>query len=195
MRLASKIKSFFTNRVLFNRRRCVVDVGTMIHPCASIVNLVRSRLAIKIGSYSHVKAEILTMAHGGEITIGDYCYIGEGTKIWSGVKVAIGNRVLIAHNVNIFDNDTHPIDPKQRHEQFKNIITSGHPTSINLFDEPITICDDVWIGAMVTVLKGVCIGKGAIVGAGSIVVDDVPEYTIVVGNPARIVRKIPKGKG
>ena len=54
--------------------------------------------------------------------------------------------------------------------------------------EPIAIGDDVWIGAHCTILKGVAIGRGAVVGAGSVVTRDIPEYAVVVGNPARVLR-------
>jgi acetyltransferase-like isoleucine patch superfamily enzyme len=56
------------------------------------------------------------------------------------------------------------------------------------------ISDFVWIGANVIILKGVTIGEGAIVGAGSVVTKDVPPYTIVAGNPARIIREIPENE-
>ena len=95
------------------------------------------------------------------------------------------------HNVNIFDNLTHPINSKERHEQFKAIITSGHPKKINLSESPIVISDDVWIGCLSIVLPGITIGEGAIIGAGSVVTKDVPSWTIVAGNPAKVIREIP----
>ena len=53
---------------------------------------------------------------------------------------------------------------------------------------PVTISDDVWIGANVIILPGVCVGRGAIIGAGAVVTKNVPEYAIVAGNPAKIVK-------
>jgi acetyltransferase-like isoleucine patch superfamily enzyme len=116
--------------------------------------------------------------------------VGEDTRIWSGARIDIGNHVLISHNVNIFDNATHPISPRARREQFKAIITTGQPRDIDLQDEPIEIANDVLIGCMSVVLAGVQIGEGAIVGAGSVVTVDVPAWTIVAGNPARVIRTI-----
>jgi acetyltransferase-like isoleucine patch superfamily enzyme len=147
--------------------------------------------AIAIGAHTHIKGELLTFGHGGRITIGDYCYVGEHTHIWSARDISIGNRVMIAHNVNIFDNSTHPIGASERHQQFKNIIASGHPCNIDLSEQSVRIEDDVWIGCMSIILKGVSIGRGAIIGAGSIVTKNVPPYTIVAGNPASIIREIP----
>ena len=171
---------------------CQIHKTAFLHNTARIINSRNSRESITIGAFTHVKGELLTFGHGGKITIGDYCYVGEQSNIWSALSIEIGDRVLIAHNVNIFDNLTHPINPKARHEQFKQIITSGHPKHIDLSEGAVVLSNDVWIGCMSLVLKGVTIGEGAIVGAGSVVTKDVPPYTIVTGNPARIVREIPQ---
>ena len=64
----------------------------------------------------------MTFGQGGNINIGDYCYIGKNSNVWSAKDINIGNRVLIAHNCNIFDSNTHPLDPVKRHEQFKKIL-------------------------------------------------------------------------
>lgn len=158
---------------------------------ANVINISRNRGCIKIGRNTLIRGELLTFRHSGEIIIGDYCYIGEMTRIWSASKIIIGDRVLIAHNVNIHDNNAHPIDAKLRHEQFKHIISSGHPKEdFTLNEKPIIIEDDVWIGFNSTILKGVIIGKGAIVAACSVVNKDVEPYTVVAGNPAMEIKKI-----
>jgi len=102
--------------------------------------------------------------------------------------LTIGNRVLISHNVNVMDSLTHPLNSEARHAQFRSILTDGHPRQIDLEERPVHIEDDAWIGAAATVLRGVRIGKRAIVGAGSVVVQDVPSHSIVGGNPAKILR-------
>jgi acetyltransferase-like isoleucine patch superfamily enzyme len=122
--------------------------------------------------------------------MGSYCYVGENSKLWSASMLTIGDRVLIAHNTSIFDCDTHPINARQRHRQYVEIITKGHPEEIDLREEPVTIEDDVWIGCNVVVLKGVTIGRGAVIGAGSVVSHDVPEYVLVAGNPAQVIREL-----
>ena len=58
----------------------------------------------------------------------------------------------------------------------------------NTEERPVTICDDSWIGSRVTILPGVTVGKGAVIGAGAVVSKDVPDYAVVVGNPARVVK-------
>ena len=156
----------------------VVDAGRHGHP------------RISIGGHSRIEGELLVFAHGGEISVGDWCFVGPGARIWSGASINIGNRVMISHNVNIFDSLTHPLNPGQRHEHFRHIMESGHPRDIDLDDRPIVIEDDTWIAASSTILRGVRIGSGAVVGAGAVVTKNVPPMTVVAGNPARIIRQL-----
>lgn len=146
--------------------------------------------SIIVGPKTHVRGELLTFAHGGRISMGSYCYLGENSKVWSAKEIAIGDRVLIAHNTSIFDSDTHPFDKRERHRHYVDIITKGHPAEMDLREEPVVIGDDVWIGCNVVVLKGVTIGPGAVVGAGSVVTRDVAASVLVAGNPATIVRQL-----
>lgn len=177
-------------RRLLGWRPYSIEPGAVIHDTARISNNTGTRGAISIGRFTHVKGELLTFAHGGAISIGEYCYIGESTRIWSARSIRIGNRVLIAHNVTILDSLTHPIGAKARHEHFKHIITDGHPDRIDLDERVVDIGDDVWVGCMSIVLRGVSLGQGAIVGAGSVVTENVPPWTLAAGNPARIIREL-----
>ena len=170
---------------------CWIDVSVQIFPTARLINAHGQNGAIQVGAYSVLLGELLTFANGGNIEIGEYCYLGDHSRIWSSVRIKIGNRVLIAHDVNIFDNTTHPVDDaRARHEQFKAILTSGHPKIIELKPEEIIIDDDAWIAAKSIILPGVTIGEGAVVGAGSVVTKDVPPYTLAAGNPARPIRPL-----
>lgn len=172
-------------------RNYKIATTAVLHNTAHIANHLTDASAIDIGAYTHVKGELLTYGHGGRIKLGEYCYVGEQSHIWSSLNIMIGKRVLIAHSVNIFDSSTHPFGAQARHQQFMNIITLGHPDNLYLSEQPVIIEDDVWIGCMSIILKGVTIGRGAVIGAGSVVTKDVPPYTIVAGNPARIIREIP----
>jgi acetyltransferase-like isoleucine patch superfamily enzyme len=163
----------------------------VLYDSARIVNNLPNSSAIEIGAHSHIRGELLTFGHGGRIVMGQFCYVGEHSHIWSARQIQIGNRVLISHNVNIFDSLTHPIDAAARHRQFKGIISTGHPKDADLSEDPVKIEDDVWIGCMSVVLKGVTIGNAAVIGAGSVVANDVPPYTVAAGNPAKIIREIP----
>jgi acetyltransferase-like isoleucine patch superfamily enzyme len=141
---------------------------------------------ISIGKATTIKGELLVSKHGGEIVIGDYCYVGTDTKIWSSKRILVGDRVLIAHNVNIHDNISHSLNAAERHAEYRNILESG-TYSENIKTAEIIINDDVWIGFNSTILKGVEIGLGSIIGANTVVTRNVPAYSIVVGNPMRII--------
>lgn len=156
---------------------------------ADLQNLSNNINAISIGKESNIEGLILVYSYGGEITIGEYCSLSVGSRIISTEKVSIGNRVLIAHNVNIIDNNSHPIDSALRHQDFKESFTIGmQPHDLNA--DPIIIEDDVWIGHNTTILKGVKIGKGAIIGSCSLVTKDVAPWTVNVGNPLRVIKKL-----
>jgi len=155
---------------------------------AGRINNSRERSSIKIGYKTILNGELVTFKHGGKITIGNCCYIGERTKIWSAKNIEIGDRVLIAHNVNIHDQISHPLDSKERHKDQMHIMEKGFQEDHFLNEKEILIGDDVWIGFNATILKGVTIGKGAIIGACTLITSDVPEYAVVAGNPARIIK-------
>jgi acetyltransferase-like isoleucine patch superfamily enzyme len=182
----------FKNYILkiFGHVGCVVGRESILYRESRIINNLNIKENIKIGDHTHIKGELLVFGHGGKITVGNYCYVGEQTRIWSAKNIKIGNRVLISHGCNIFDNDTHPIDPVKRHEQFKQIIKTGQPREIDLKEEEVDIADDVMIGAGAIILKDVKIGQGSIVGAGSVVTKNVLPFTIVAGNPAKFIRDI-----
>jgi acetyltransferase-like isoleucine patch superfamily enzyme len=160
----------------------------------SRIIILNKKSSIIVGNSSIILGELLTFGHGGKIQLGKYCYVGEGTHIWSAANILVGDRVLISHNVNIFDNLTHPISSTLRHNQFIEICTKGHPDQLNLGEAEVIIMDDVLIGCSSIILRGVTIGTGAIIGAGSVVTKNVPPWTIVAGNPARIIREIPENE-
>ena len=164
--------------------------GAKLTLSARIRNIRSDSQCIRIGSHTLVAGELLVFAHGGNISVGEWCYIGEGARVWSSGAVDIGDRVLIAHDVNIFDSLTHPLSARQRHAQFKAIMLTGHPHSIDLGERPVKVGNDVWIGANTCVLRGVTIGAGAVIGAGSVVTYDIPPFTIAAGNPARVIREL-----
>jgi maltose O-acetyltransferase len=145
--------------------------------------------AILIGSNTHIRGQLVVFPHGGRIQIGNCCFVGEGSRIWSGASVVIGHRVLISHGVNIHDTVSHSFSAVRRHEHFNQIVTTGFPRVLEEVpaQAPITIEDDVWLGFSSSVLRGVSIGRGAIVGAASVVTKNVAPFSIVVGNPARVV--------
>ncbi|MEW5868461.1 MAG: acyltransferase [Chloroflexota bacterium] len=161
-----------------NKFNAILSPTTVIESEGDIVNMSVDPKRVNIGEHTHVRARLLTFPQGGEISIGNWCYLGHRSEIWSMASITIGDRVLISHNVNIIDTTAHSKDPSQRHQQYQCILKNGHPTSWDeipgVHANPIIIEDDVWISFGVTILKGVKIGTGSIIGAGSLVTKDIP---------------------
>ena len=166
-----------------------------LHPEASvstkgsIINHKKDKTLVNVGKQTNIQGELLIMEYGGYIRVGEYCYIGEGSRIWSGKKVTIGNRVLISHNVNIHDNIAHPLDAEDRHKDFLHIFLKQPQDNVDYRAADIVIGDDVWIGFNATILKGVTIGNGAIIGACAVITKDVPPNAVVVGNNSQEILK------
>lgn len=172
------------------RLSAVVHPRARFAPGAEITNIRGDRDAIRIGERTVIAGQLQTFGHGGRIEIGDWCFVGPGSRIWSSASVRIGHRVLISHNVNVHDTNSHPVDAAARHAHFVEIVERGHPRQIDsIAAAPVVIGDDVWIGFNSIVLKGVTIGRGAIIAAGSIVTRDVPEYALHVRD--RVVERAP----
>jgi acetyltransferase-like isoleucine patch superfamily enzyme len=166
-----------------------VAPGARFERGGEVTNILGDRDAVRIGSGTVVAGQLLTFGHGGRIDVGQWCFVGPGSRIWSAESIRIGDRVLISHGVNIHDTDAHPQDAEERHAQYAEIVTRGHPRKgDNVRSAPVVIGDDAWLGFNSIVLKGVTIGARAIVAAGSVVTDDVPAGCVVAGNPARVVR-------
>jgi len=126
-------------------------------------------------------------------------HIGEGTEIWSGVRfsggamnrIRIGAHCSIPHYAFFVAGDTISIGDDVVFGHGVELYTSDHDPDDPAFsrrDAPIQIQNRVWIGSRVIILKGVTIGEGAVVAAGSVVTRDVEPLTIVGGNPARVIR-------
>lgn len=148
--------------------------------------------SISFGEMCCVRASLEIQRPGGKITVGNNVYLGDNTRIWAADEIVIGNNVLIAHNCNIFDNDTHPVDYMQRRQDADNIIWKGgkRESFSTLACKKIEIKDDAWIGANVSIMKGVTIGERTIVATSSVVTKSFPSDVVVAGNPARIVKNL-----
>lgn len=145
---------------------------------------------IKIGKGSYVRGTLNVFKYGGRIQIGENSYIGDHSRIWSGEHVTIGDYVLISHNVNIIDTDSHEINAFERAERFLHLLQNGTwEDKGNVKTAAITIEDYAWISYNCSIMKGVTIGKGAIIGADSVVTKDVAPFTLVAGNPAVFIKR------
>jgi acetyltransferase-like isoleucine patch superfamily enzyme len=126
----------------------------------------------------HSPVKLLADRAGATILVGRSTRI-HGTCVHAYERIEIGARCLIAANTQIMDGSGHALafDDVQRRQDTRGEV------------RPVTIGDDVWIGANVIVLPGVTIGDGSVIGAGSVVTDDVPPRSLAAGNPARVVRR------
>lgn len=120
----------------------------------------------------------LYIDYGKPVTIGKGCFIQQCCTFFGRGGITIGNEVFIGPKVNLITINHDP-NPENRSATY---------------GRPIIIEDKVWIGINSTILPGVKIGYGAIIGAGSVVTKDVPAMTIVAGNPARFIKKIEKNE-
>ena len=157
------------------RRSASLGPAARFTAAGRVINIGHRRDVVSIGAHTVISGRLQTDAHGGRITIGDWCFVGAGSQIWSADEIVIGNHVLISHGVNIHDNNSHPLDSKSRFAQTQAIFLTGHPADItSIRAAPVSIGDDAWIGFGATIMKGVTIGARAIIGANSIVLSDVP---------------------
>ena len=113
-----------------------------------------------------------------KITIGNHCYIGYYFTILAGADVTIENNVLIASHV-IITSENHSVDPES------NIPYMDQ----SLIVSPVVIKEGAWIGEKAIILPGVTVGKKSVIGGGSVVTKNVPDYTMVAGNPAKIIKQ------
>jgi acetyltransferase-like isoleucine patch superfamily enzyme len=134
-------------------------------------------------------AQVWIAAGSGTIKrleIGHDSYIGHRTELIVGESIRIGRDVRIANRVTLNGYDGHPLDPLAR--------ARNDPLGEGSMG-PIAVLDYAWIGNDATVLKGVTVGRGAVVASCAVVTKDVPELTIVAGNPARTIRQLPAPEG
>lgn len=151
-----------------------------------------------IGDDSNIQGYFVFEKDDGLISIGNRTFIGGGLFI-SIDKIEIGDDVLISWGCTISDNNSHSTKWPERENDVKLWKRGLDEKKIGQFKNwdvvkfaPVIIKDKAWIGFNSIILKGVTIGEGAIVGAGSVVTKDVPEWTIVAGNPAKIIKTIPE---
>ncbi len=138
---------------------------------------VSNRGQIQVGErvilYSRPVGIVLATLPGGRLEIGDRSFLNYGVDIGAVQLVRIGSDCLIGAHVSILDNDFHELTARDH-----------RPAS-----RPVLIGDGVWLGNRAMILPGVTIGAGAAVGAGSVVVTDIPERCLAVGNPARVIKR------
>lgn len=148
-----------------------------------------SRDSIRIGDHGRIDGTV-EVYDQGELEIGSHFFLGR-SRIYCSRRISIGNFVLVSDNVSIMDSDLHPMKASARRREAERWARSSFPDVYSdTSSAPVRIGNDVWIGFGATVLKGVSIGEGAIIGAGALVTSDVAPWSVVVGAPAREVRRL-----
>lgn len=148
-------------------------------------------VGLKVGNNVTIWRASLATEENGCIEIGDHSYITNATLACA-EKITIGERVFIAGGATIVDSDFHPIAPAARLADSIALSPLGNKHNRpKMKSFPVIIEDDVWIGFNATILKGVRVGKGAIVFPGAVVSEDVAPGVTVSGNPAKPVKEMP----
>jgi acetyltransferase-like isoleucine patch superfamily enzyme len=175
----------------------VVDETAYVETTFSFA-LCRSRESVAVRIGRGASTYLGTMFDAGpraRITLGDYALV-HGARIICDAEVTIGDYALISWNVVLMDTYRVPLATSQRRRVLEGLagrwprhLDSAEPA------RPVRIGHNVWIGFDACVLPGVTVGDGAVIGARSVVADDAPPYTVVAGNPARVIRRLdPEGR-
>ena len=125
-------------------------------------------------------------------SIGKGCWFRPSLNVFAPWNLIVGDYVGIGPNVNIYNKDLITIGSQVAISQDAYICTATHDITsprMELATKPISIESQAWVAAKATILPGVTIGEGAVVGACAVVAKDVPPWSVVVGNPARVVGK------
>ena len=143
--------------------------------------------ALVIGSSSTMDGVHFAVGQKGRAVIGNYCYFTNAVLLCE-LELRFGNYVVLGWNATIADTDFHPLAPAERIADAIacSPLGKGRPRP-EIPCRPVIIEDDVWVGPNATILKGVRVGAGSWIEAGSLVTRDVPPGSRVLGNPAQIV--------
>jgi acetyltransferase-like isoleucine patch superfamily enzyme len=143
---------------------------------------------LRIGAYSTLNCIVHFARPGGTVSIGARSIVNQSSLLCA-QSITIGDDVLIAWDVTIYDTDSHSATFRKRKNDVLHWRDSYQDWS-HVPVAPVAIEDKAWICFGATILKGVTVGEGAIVAAQAVVTRDVPPWTVVAGNPARVVREL-----
>jgi acetyltransferase-like isoleucine patch superfamily enzyme len=178
-----------------NRTYIAKEDSSNIDGLQLFFRLPENRTYITIGNDCLIAGAIYFENEKGNIKIGDRVFIGENTKLYCINGISIGSDVGIAWGCTIIDNNSHSLISQERQNDganWKKGLEEGHESKYKdwslVKSAPIIIKDKAWIGFNTIIMKGITIGEGAVVAAGSVVTKDVPDYAVVGGNPAKVIK-------
>lgn len=178
-----------------NTRLEAINVDVRVNP--------QPRTYLKVGDECHVGGTFVFERGLGEITVGNGSSIGGGCLLicTQDQGIHIGNNVMLSWDVTVIDSNSHSADANVRaNDAFDWMIGESIGRIGNFKDwssvksAPVYIKDDAWVGFGAVIMKGVTVGRGAIVGSRSVVTKDVPDFAIVAGNPAQVVGQAPSNR-
>ena len=173
----------------------MVDAEAYVETTYSF-QLCRSALpnAVRIGRGASIYLGVMfDLGPHARVNIGEFTLMN-GSRIICDSEVLIGDYCLISWNTVLMDTRRLPFERATRRSELEKL-SRRQPHNVNSTlaeARPIRICNNVWIGFDTCILPGVTIGEGSVVGARSVVVNDVPPFTVAAGNPARIIRQLEK---
>ncbi len=177
-----------------------------IHPSAVLLPSFRvelrspvpGRCYLRIGADCMVGGNFIFESSEGLVTLGERVFFGASNVICRS-RIELESDIFVAWGCYLYDHNSHSLDYRERRKDLQRQLAdfrSGNPNFIASKDwsvvqsEPIVVKSDAWLGMHATILKGVTIGEGAVVGAGSVVTRDVEPWSVVGGNPAKTLKKI-----
>ena len=168
----------------------VLDEGSLIET-AHAFSLFRSRLSCGLRMHPGASAYGGTMfdvGPEGSVELGR-CAMLNAVRLICDAHIEIGDHALFSWNVVVMDSYREPfaLDDRRR---YREEVAAGRTPSVRAPAHPVRIGDNVWVGFGSCILPGISIGEGSIVGARSVVTEPVPPYTLVAGNPARVIRTL-----
>lgn len=166
--------------------RVTVGLGSVIRWWGLRAVLQRGRVSIGQGSIIRCRIDFDSLQ--GEVRIGDRCYLGASHLVCH-KAIYIGDDVIMSWGVTVVDHDSHSLNWSERQYDVADWRRGvKHWDAVTV--RTVCINDKAWIGFGATILKGVTVGEGAVIGANAVVTRNVPPYSVVAGNPARVIRRL-----
>ena len=175
-----RVLNYFYSEPAFRARCERVGRGLQLWALPHVTGHTKIYIGDYVNIYGHMGVSSGRIFDDPTLQIGDRVDIGHNVFFTVNRQVVIEDEVNIASFVHIVDSDSHPRNPYLRAQKLP-----PSPDEI----KPVRICKRAWIGLGSFIMKGVTVGEGAIVGSNSVVISDVPPFSVVLGNPARVIVK------